>query len=70
MPYEPKKCFLSYNLLFFASTSSVFVDELNYMKSNILDPLVQNGKAIDFHELMFKFTLDSFVLLVFFDGEV
>ncbi|CAO3690445.1 unnamed protein product [Umbelopsis vinacea] len=45
--------------------TDVFVDELNYMKSNILDPLVQNGKAIDFHDLMFKFTLDSFVLLGF-----
>ncbi|KAG2186343.1 hypothetical protein INT43_002781 [Umbelopsis isabellina] len=45
--------------------TDVFVDELDYMKENILDPLVDNGKTIDFHDLMFKFTLDSFVLLGF-----
>jgi hypothetical protein len=32
------------------------------MTDVILDPLVENGQAIDFHDLMFKFTLDSFVM--------
>ncbi|KAH8556114.1 cytochrome P450 [Umbelopsis sp. PMI_123] len=45
--------------------TDVFVDELQYMKSAILDPLVENGNSVDFHDLMFKFTLDSFVIIGF-----
>lgn len=40
---------------------SVFVKEMLVMCNQILDKSAQDGSIVDFHELMFKFTLDSFV---------
>ncbi|ORX57515.1 cytochrome P450 [Hesseltinella vesiculosa] len=45
--------------------TDVFLDELRVMKSDILDKAVAENQVIDFHDLMFKFTLDSFILLGF-----
>jgi hypothetical protein len=39
----------------------VFVKELNIMFEDIFDKAADNHEAIDFHDVMFKFTLDSFV---------
>jgi hypothetical protein len=36
--------------------------ELQYMRNNIFDIAAETGKAIDFHDIMYKFTLDSFIL--------
>lgn len=40
---------------------SVFVKEMLVMCDQILDKSADEGSIVDFHELMFKFTLDSFV---------
>ncbi|KAG2195561.1 hypothetical protein INT47_001308 [Mucor saturninus] len=45
--------------------TSVFVKEMLVMCDHILDKAANEGSVVDFHELMFKFTLDSFVLLGF-----
>lgn len=34
------------------------------MRNNIFDIAAETGKAIDFHDIMYKFTLDSFILYV------
>lgn len=41
---------------------SVFVKEMRVMCDQILSKAADQSTAVDFHELMFKFTLDSFVL--------
>ncbi|KAG2186344.1 hypothetical protein INT43_002782 [Umbelopsis isabellina] len=43
----------------------VFLLELKYMRDNIFDLAVESGQAFDFHDIMYKFTLDSFILLGF-----
>ncbi|KAF1796237.1 cytochrome P450 [Mucor lusitanicus] len=45
--------------------TDVFVKEMLVMCDQILDKAANDGSIIDFHELMFKFTLDSFVYLGF-----
>ncbi|KAG0174495.1 hypothetical protein DFQ28_002952 [Apophysomyces sp. BC1034] len=45
--------------------TDVFLQEIQYMYKHIFDPAVENHEAVDFHEIMFKFTLDSFVFLGF-----
>ncbi|ORZ18085.1 cytochrome P450 [Absidia repens] len=45
--------------------TDVFIEEIHYMMNNIWDKAVETQTAIDFHEIMFKFTLDSFILLGF-----
>ncbi|KAG1115501.1 hypothetical protein G6F42_013920 [Rhizopus arrhizus] len=45
--------------------TDVFVKEMLVMCNQILDKSAQDGSIVDFHELMFKFTLDSFVYLGF-----
>lgn len=32
------------------------------MSEKIWNPAVESNEAIDFHDVMFKFTLDSFIL--------
>lgn len=39
----------------------VFVKDLDVMFSHVLDKTAKEHEIIDFHDLMFKFTLDSFV---------
>jgi hypothetical protein len=41
--------------------SSVFLKELDIMFDVIMDKAVEAHDIIDFHEIMFKFTLDSFI---------
>ncbi|KAI9257744.1 cytochrome P450 [Helicostylum pulchrum] len=45
--------------------TNVFVKEMRVMCDKILDKAADEGGIVDFHEVMFKFTLDSFVLLGF-----
>ncbi|CEP07389.1 hypothetical protein [Parasitella parasitica] len=45
--------------------TDVFVKEMLLMCNQILDKAAVKGSIVDFHELMFKFTLDSFVYLGF-----
>ncbi|KAI7902864.1 cytochrome P450 [Cokeromyces recurvatus] len=45
--------------------TEVFVKELNVMSEYILDKAVNGHEIIDFHDVMFRFTLDSFILLGF-----
>jgi fatty acid omega-hydroxylase len=39
----------------------VFVKEMHIMLDNILEKASTEGTIIDFHDVMFRFTLDSFV---------
>lgn len=41
---------------------SVFVKEIGEMNKIYFDKAVATGAPVDFHDVMFKFTLDSFVL--------
>ncbi|KAI7886269.1 cytochrome P450, partial [Lichtheimia hyalospora FSU 10163] len=45
--------------------TDVFIKELNIMCDGPLDEKAQSGEPIDFHETMFKFTLDTFVMIAF-----
>ncbi|CDH51590.1 cytochrome p450 [Lichtheimia corymbifera JMRC:FSU:9682] len=45
--------------------TDVFVQEMQYVTDHILDSAATNHRVVDFHDLMYKFTLDSFVLLGF-----
>ncbi|KAI9309677.1 cytochrome P450 [Cunninghamella echinulata] len=45
--------------------TQIFVEHINYMVVNIFDIAMKNGTSVDFHDIMFKFTLDSFVKLGF-----
>ncbi|KAI9307243.1 cytochrome P450 [Cunninghamella echinulata] len=44
--------------------TDVFVDEMRIM-NKIFDRAIENNKIVDLHDMMFRFTLDSFVLLGF-----
>ncbi|KAI9255244.1 cytochrome P450 [Phascolomyces articulosus] len=44
---------------------AVFVEEAFDMIKRIFDKKANNGKPVDFHDVMYKFTLDSFVLIGF-----
>lgn len=41
---------------------SVFVKEIGEMNKIYFDKAAATGAPVDFHDVMFKFTLDSFVL--------
>ncbi|CAO3598708.1 unnamed protein product [Absidia cylindrospora] len=45
--------------------TDVFIEEIHYMMDNIWDKAAETQTSVDFHEIMFKFTLDSFILLGF-----
>ncbi|KAI9274186.1 cytochrome P450 [Sporodiniella umbellata] len=45
--------------------TNVFIKEMHVMFDNVLEKASETGNSIDFHGLMFKFTLDSFVYLGF-----
>ncbi|EIE87392.1 hypothetical protein RO3G_12103 [Rhizopus delemar RA 99-880] len=45
--------------------TDVFVKEMHVMFDNILEKASIEGTVIDFHDVMFRFTLDSFVYLGF-----
>ncbi|KAI9310986.1 cytochrome P450 [Dichotomocladium elegans] len=64
--YQRKAASLIFNVKNFRDLfTEVFIKELNYMNSIIFDPACENGQVVDFHDAMYKFTLDSFVLLGF-----
>ena len=42
--------------------NSVFIKEIDYMSKHIWDKAADSGTIVDFHDVMFKFTLDSFIL--------
>ncbi|KAI8141325.1 cytochrome P450 [Fennellomyces sp. T-0311] len=64
--YQRKTASLIFNVVNFRDQfTEVFIKELNVMSQNIFDKKAVNGTAIDFHDVMHKFTLDSFVLLGF-----
>ncbi|KAI9259636.1 cytochrome P450 [Phascolomyces articulosus] len=46
-------------------TGSVFVKELNVMSERILDKAFERGEPIDFQNMIYKFTLETFVYLGF-----
>ncbi|KAI9490196.1 cytochrome P450 [Zychaea mexicana] len=45
--------------------TDVFLEEIEYMSEKIWNPAVEKNEVVDFHDIMFKFTLDSFILLGF-----
>ncbi|KAI7858300.1 cytochrome P450 [Circinella umbellata] len=45
--------------------TDVFVQEIEYMSEKIWNPAIEKKEPVDFHDIMFKFTLDSFILLGF-----
>ncbi|CDS12727.1 hypothetical protein LRAMOSA04912 [Lichtheimia ramosa] len=45
--------------------TKVFVQEIEYMNEHIWDKAADENQVMDFHDIMFKFTLDSFILLGF-----
>ncbi|KAI9498853.1 cytochrome P450 [Zychaea mexicana] len=65
--YQRKAASLIFNVVNFRDhfTGVVFVKELNILSKNIFDKKAENGKSVDFHDVIYKFTLDSFVYLGF-----
>ncbi|KAF7723245.1 hypothetical protein EC973_002183 [Apophysomyces ossiformis] len=45
--------------------TEVFLKEIDHMYKCIFDPAIEKHEAIDLHEIMYRFTLDSFFLLGF-----
>ncbi|KAI8881812.1 cytochrome P450 [Backusella circina FSU 941] len=45
--------------------TDVFVKELKIMTGEIFDVAADETRVVDFHDIMFKFTLDSFIMLGF-----
>ncbi|KAF7726669.1 Protein kinase alk2 [Apophysomyces ossiformis] len=45
--------------------TEVFVQEIREMQKSVFDVAVEKIEVVDFHDTMFKFTLDSFILLGF-----
>ncbi|KAI9010411.1 cytochrome P450 [Phycomyces nitens] len=45
--------------------TDVFVEKIDVMCEAIFDKSIEEGRPIDFHDSMFRFTLDSFILLGF-----
>ncbi|KAI8089636.1 cytochrome P450 [Halteromyces radiatus] len=64
--YQRKTASLIFNVKNFRDHfTEVFVRHIHYMGKHIFDPAIQTGTPVDFHDVMFKFTLDSFVELSF-----
>ncbi|ORY91408.1 cytochrome P450 [Syncephalastrum racemosum] len=64
--YQRKTASHIFNVMNFRDHfTDVFVKELNLMCDRIFDKKAANGEQVDFHDIMFKFTLDSFVYLGF-----
>ncbi|KAI9309683.1 cytochrome P450 [Cunninghamella echinulata] len=45
--------------------TEVFLHHIHYITNNILDVAADKGSIVDFHDIMFRFTVDSFVQLSF-----
>ncbi|KAI9491659.1 cytochrome P450 [Zychaea mexicana] len=64
--HQKKAARLIFNAMYIRDHfTTVFVKELRYMIKGIFDVAAVNREPVNFHDLMFKFTLDSFVLLGF-----
>ncbi|CDH48255.1 cytochrome p450 [Lichtheimia corymbifera JMRC:FSU:9682] len=64
--YQRKTASLIFNVKNFRDQfTDVFVQEIDYMSETIWDKAAENHESVDFHDIMFKFTLDSFILLGF-----
>ncbi|KAI9275548.1 cytochrome P450 [Phascolomyces articulosus] len=64
--YQRKTASLVFNVKNFQNHfTNVFVQEMEFMSKNVLDIAADECQVVDFHDLMYKFTLDSFVLLGF-----
>ncbi|KAI8139710.1 cytochrome P450 [Fennellomyces sp. T-0311] len=64
--YQRKTASLIFNVVNFRDHfTDVFVKELELMTDRIFDKKAENGKSVDFHDVIYKFTLDSFVLIGF-----
>ncbi|KAI9492576.1 cytochrome P450 [Zychaea mexicana] len=64
--YQRKAASLIFNVKNFKDHFvDVFVKEVFVMTSRIFDKKADNGKPVDFHDVMYKFTLDSFVEIGF-----
>ncbi|ORZ03289.1 cytochrome P450 [Syncephalastrum racemosum] len=64
--YQRKTASMVFNVKNFRDHfTDVFVEEMGYMAEHILDKACDECHVVDFHDLMYKFTLDSFILLGF-----
>ncbi|KAI9255264.1 cytochrome P450 [Phascolomyces articulosus] len=64
--WQRKAASLIFNVVNFRDHfSEVFIKELEILSKDIFDKKAENGKPIDFHDVIYKFTLDSFVYLGF-----
>lgn len=50
-----------YMLCHNTNTFSIFVDHINVMNGHIFDKAAKEAQVIDFHEIMLRFTMDTFV---------
>ncbi|KAI9493381.1 cytochrome P450 [Zychaea mexicana] len=65
--YQRKAASLIFNVVNFRDffTGKVFVKELNVMSDRILNKKAEQGEFIDFQDVIYKFTLETFVYLGF-----
>ncbi|KAI8144404.1 cytochrome P450 [Fennellomyces sp. T-0311] len=64
--YQRKAASLTFNVANFRDHfTEVFVKELDIMSKLVLDKTAANGEPIDFHDMIYKFTLESFVQIGF-----
>ncbi|PHZ07841.1 cytochrome P450 [Rhizopus microsporus ATCC 52813] len=64
--YQRKTASIIFNVKNFRDQfTEVFMKELQVMQTKIWDVAAQNFEVVDFHEVMYKFTLDSFIMLGF-----
>ncbi|KAG2221435.1 hypothetical protein INT45_005240 [Circinella minor] len=60
--WQRKSASLIFNVVNFRDHfSQIFIKEFAVMTKNIFDKKALNGKPIDFHDVIYKYTLDSFV---------
>ncbi|CEG71286.1 hypothetical protein RMATCC62417_07041 [Rhizopus microsporus] len=64
--YQRKTASIIFNVKNFRDQfTEVFMKELQVMQTKIWDVAAHNFEVVDFHEVMYKFTLDSFIMLGF-----
>ncbi|KAI8138496.1 cytochrome P450 [Fennellomyces sp. T-0311] len=64
--YQRKTASHIFNVVNFRDRfTDVFVTELNVISKHVFDPKAEENESVDFHDIMHRFTLDSFVLLGF-----
>ncbi|KAI9265176.1 cytochrome P450 [Phascolomyces articulosus] len=64
--WQRKAASLIFNVVNFRDYfTGVFIKEVDLMSTRIFDKKAESGKPVDFHDVIYKFTLDSFVLIGF-----